>query len=164
MAEIFIITRGHADHVDKWERSMRNIWLPITTKKKVRDKDGVEMEIMQDIPVDVQLRPYQLWGVVVPDEKFVQPLCNSLGIPHEQTWFDKKPGEQTGSFISGIGVKAQMEAMRLALGAEKLPVQDPTKPREVLTQPIYKEHVNILGLGWRPDEKIKTALGEHEGM
>ena len=162
MAEILLLTRGHIDQVEKWQRSMRNLWLPIKVKKKLKDENGKEFEVEQDIPIDVQLRPYQLWGIAIPDEKFLEPMCNSLGIPTEESYLDKEPGEGGTSFISGFGVQGHLTALRLALGAKKLPKQDLTKG--ILTQPIYKDHINILGIGWRGDEKIKTAMGEHEGV
>ena len=92
----------------------------------------------------------------------MQPLCNNLGIPTTETWFNKKPGEQKGSFISGFGVQGYLTALRLALNAKKLPPVDLTKP--TYTIPIYRNHVNVLGIGYMPDETIKTALGEHEGI
>ena len=159
MAEIFFITRGHADHVDKFIRNMRSQWFPFKAKKKVKDEQGQEMEIEVTRNIDGQLRPYQLWGFVCPEE-FVQPVCNNLGIPTDEMWFDNKPGEGGGSFISGKGIKPHLTAMRLALGVQKLPETDPTKG--VWAQPIYRKHVNVLGIGWRPDEKGETALGEHE--
>jgi hypothetical protein len=162
MAEIFVLTRGHIEHVERWERSMRNIYLPIKAKKKLKDENGNVVEVEQEIPIDVQLRPYQLWGIALPDEKFLEPMCNSLGIPTQESYLDKEPGKQEGSFISGFGVQGHLTALRLALGAKKLPKTDLTKG--FLTTPIYKQHVNILGIGWRPDEKIKTSLGEHEAI
>ena len=168
MAEIFVLTRGHMDHVERWIRSMRSLWLPIKIKKKLKDENGKEYEIEQSVPIDVQLRPYQLWGIAIPDEQFLQPMCNTLGIPHEQTWFDSSYIDEKGEkhsnndFISGIGIKLQTEALRLALKAQKLPEIDMTKG--ILTQPIYKDNISIVGIGWRPDEKIKTSTGEHEGI
>jgi len=162
MAEIFMITRGHADHVEKWERSMRDIFLPMKTRKKVKDENGNEMEIDTYPVIDMQLRPIQLWGFVCPDE-YVQPVCNSLGIPTDEKYFDVEPkeGEGTGtSFMSGFGVKAYLEGMRLLLGAKKLPAPDMSKG--ILTKPIYHQFVNILGIGYREDGKIKTVAGVHD--
>lgn len=168
MGELFLLTRGHIDHVEKWQRSMRNLFLPIKVKDVLTDTAGNKIPIEKEIPIEVQLRPYQLWGVVIPDEKFLQPMCNSLGIPNAQTIFNStyvRPDgvkQSNNQFISGMGIKLQTEAMRLALGADKLPEQDMNKG--ILTTPIYRDHVSIVGIGYRPDVKIKTALGEHEAV
>lgn len=162
MASIYFLTRGHIDHVEKFVRNMRSQYFPMAVKKKVKDEYGKEMEITETMNIDGQMRPIQLWEYAVPDEKFIQPLCNNLGLPTNETWFDKEPGEQTGSFISGFGVKGMLEAMRLALGADKLPEKDFTKG--YWPMPIYKDFVNILGIGWRKDEQIKTRMGTHEGI
>ena len=159
MAEIFLFTRGHSDHVDKWKRSMKSQFFPMKFKKKMKDEYGKEFEVETTELIEAQLRPYQLWGYVVP-EQYVQPICNNLGIPTKETWFNKEPGEQTGSFISGFGVKGILEAMRLILGAEKIPEIDLKNP--TWSFPIYKDFVNILGIGWRRDSKGKTIMGEHE--
>lgn len=162
MGEIFLLTRGHADHVEKWERSMRSQFFPLKYKKKVKDEMGREMEIETQDLIDAQLRPIQLWGYVVPDE-YIQPICNNLGIPTDEKFFDVKPkeGEGTGtSFMSGFGVKGVLEALRLGLGAKKLPERDPNKG--VWAIPIYRNFVNVLGIGYREDGKIKTVLGEHD--
>lgn len=161
MAEIFFITRGHHDHIDKFVRSMRNLYFPFVSKEKTTG--GMDVNVTRQI--DGQLRPYQLWGYVCP-EQFMQPLCNSLGIPTEETWLDTKINEKTNtskggnSFISGFGVKGILTALRLALGAEKLPKVDMEKG--ILTQPIYRDHINVLGIGFRKDMNGKTRLGEHE--
>ena len=163
MAEVFFLTRGHIDHVEKFVRSMRNLWFPFQAVKKVKDENGKEFEMPVNSTIDGQLRPYQLWGYVCP-EQFVEPLCNSLGIPTDETYFDQEAGSGGTSFISGKGVKFELEAMRLLLGAKKLPKPDEKDPRgkPILTQPIYKQFVNVLGIGYRPDEKGKTMSGEHE--
>lgn len=161
MAEIFLLTRGHSDHVDKFITCMKSQFFPMKFKKKYKDEQGNEKEIEETIAVEAQLRPYQLWGYVVPEE-FVQPVCNNLGIPTEETWFNHKPGEGGSSFMSGFGVKGILEAMRIGLNAEKLPKPDLTKG--YWHNPIYREHVNVLGIGWRPDTPIKTKMGEHEGI
>ena len=161
MAEIFFITRGHHDHVDKFIRNMRSQWFPFKAKKKVTDEQGQVGEVEVTTSIDGQLRPYQLWGFVCPEE-FVQPVCNNLGIPTNEMWFGSKPGEGGGSFQSGFGVQGYLTALRLAMGAKKLPPLDQTKG--VWANPIYRQHVNVLGIGWRPDDNIKTSLGEHEGI
>lgn len=163
MAEIFLLTRGHIDHIEKWMRSMRDQWFPLKVKNKVTTEQGRKMEMESTEVIDGQLRPYQLWGYVVPDE-YVQPICNNLGIPTDETWFNTGPKEEgTGnSFVSGMGIKLQLEAMRLALGIDKLPKVDLTKG--VWAKPIYRNHINVLGIGWRPDIKIKTSMGEHDAI
>lgn len=160
MAEIFFVTRGHQDHVEKFIRNMRSQWFPMKFKKKVKDEMGQEMEIETTQEIDGQLRPYQFWGYVLPEE-FVAPMCNNLGIPTNENWFNNKDGAGS-SFTSGFGVKGFLEAMRLGLGAKKLPPMDLTKGKWHV--PIYRNHVNVLGIGWRPDTQIKTHLGEHEGI
>ncbi len=163
MAEIFFVTRGHHDHVDKFVRAMRSLTFPMNFKKKVTDEAGQVMEIDSVQNIEGQLRPYQFWGYVCP-EKYVQPLCNNLGIPSTQTWFDgKQPdGSSNNSFISGFGVQGYLTALRLAFKAKKFEPVDSTKPTYAI--PIYRRHINILGVGWREDETIKTALGKHEGV
>lgn len=169
MAEVFFLTRGHMDHVERFIRSMRSLVFPFSADKKLKDDFGKEWNTKVNGVIDGQLRPYQLWSYVCP-ENFVEPLCNSLGIPTEETWFNTEISDETGtskggnSFISGFGAKAHLEALRLLLRADKLPVPDKKDPKgySVLTQPIYKNHVNVLGIGWRPDKKGETALGNHE--
>lgn len=161
MAEIFFVTRGHKDHVDKFVRNMRSQYFPMKFKKKVKDENGKEMDVEVVETIDGQLRPYQLWGFVCPEE-FVQPICNNLGIPTEEKWFDQKPEKGGTSFMSGFGAKGFLEAMRLGLGAKKLPPLDMSKG--IWHNPIYRKHMNVLGVGWRSDKEIKTTLGKHEGI
>lgn len=161
MGEIYLFTRGHSDHVDKWKRSMKSQFFPMKFKKKMKDEFGKEFEVETTELIEAQLRPYELWGYVVPDE-YVQPVCNNLGIPTNETWLDKEPGTQTGSFMSGFGVKGYLEALRLLLGAEKLPKLDISKG--VWNTPIYREYVNVLGIGYRNDGKIKTIAGDHDAI
>lgn len=176
MAEIFLLTRGHSDHVEKWVRCMRSQFFPMKFKKKIKDPDtGEEVEVEKTRVVEGQLRPYQLWGYVCPEE-FVQPLCNNLGIPTKESWFHKKNwlnkvdpktggpavNDEHTSFQSGFGVQGYLWALRKALRAKKLPDIDPSKG--FWHNPIYREHVNVLGIGWMPDAQIKTPLGEHEGV
>ena len=161
MGEIFLLTRGHMDHVEKFIRSLRSQFFPMKFKKKVKDVYGQEYEIEATELIEGQVRPYQLYGFVCPDE-FVQPMCNNLGIPTNETWLDKEPGTQTGSFMSGFGIKGILEGLRLALGAEKLPKLDLSKPTWNI--PIYRNHVNVLGIGWHPDGKINTMAGEHDAI
>lgn len=166
MAEIFLLTRGHKDHVEKWERSMRSQFFPMKVKKKLKDELGREFEVDSVEMIEAQLRPYQLWGYVVPNE-MVQPVCNNLGIPTNETWFnqsdeDKAESGKGNSFISGMGIKAQLTALRIALGAEKLPEIDLSKGTWAI--PIYRNFVNVLGIGWRSDKTVKTILGTHEGI
>ena len=160
MGEIFMLVRGHIDHVEKFIQNLRSQWFPMKFKKKMRDEFGNQIEVETIENVDGQVRPYQLIGYVVPDD-FIQPVMNNLGLPTNETWFDKKPGEQSGSFRSGFGVKGYLEALRLMLGANKIE-KDLTKG--FWHYPIYRKNVNVLGIGWRPDEKIKTILGEHDGI
>lgn len=168
MAEVFFLTRGNIDHVERFVNSMRNLTFPFTTLKNFKDELGKEFPTEITAPIYGQLRPYQLWGFVVPDEKFVEPLCNSLGIPEDEKFFDVEPKEGVGTgtnFVSGKGIKFHTTAMRLALGANKLPEKNKTaKGYPILTQIIYKDFVNVIGIGWRPDVKIKTAIGKHEAI
>jgi len=159
MGEIFLLTRGHLDHHEKFVNSMRSQFFPMTFKKKMKDEFGKEFEVETKELIEGQMRPYNLWGFVCPDE-YMQPICNNLGIPTNETWLDKEEGTQTGSFMSGFGVKGILEGLRLALGAEKLPKLDMSKPTWSI--PIYRQFVNVLGIGWHPDGKIKTWAGEHD--
>ena len=162
MAELFFITRGHADHVEKFITSMRSQYFPMKAKKKIVDPETKEeLEIETTRMIDGQLRPYQLWGYVLPEE-YLEPFCNSLGIPTQETFFDTGENEGGNSFRSGFGVKGYLEALRLMLKAKKLPKPDKTKG--FWHVPIYKNHINILGIGWRTDAQIETSLGKHEGI
>ena len=120
---------------------MRSQRFPMKVKKKHKDEQGVETEVEVTETIDGQLRPYQLWGYVLPEE-YVEPMCNSLDLAHEQSWFNMKPGEQKGSFMSGFGVKGYLEALRLGLGAKKIPKFD--KAKGFWSVPIYRKHINIL--------------------
>lgn len=165
---LYLVTRGHYDHVERWERSMRSLWLPLTAKKKLKDQNNVDYEIDHVTNIDVQLRPIQFWEVVVPDGQFMPALCNSLGLPNTTTFFDSTYKMEDGTehsnneFISGKGIKFGTEALRLALGANKIPPMDITKGQ--LIQPIYRQNVNIIGIGTRSDKIIKTTEGEHKGV
>jgi len=170
---LYLVTRGHYDHVEKWKNSMRNLWLPIITKKKLKDEAGRDYTIDAKTDIDVQLRPIQFWEVVVPDARFMKPLCNSLGLPNTTTFFDStyvRPDgvkQSNNEFVSGKGIKFGTEALRLALGANKIPEvteEDKKKGMEILSQPIYRNHVNIIGIGTRADEVIKTIEGEHTAV
>ncbi len=161
MAEIFLLTRGHHDHVDKFIRSMRSQFFPMKFKKKLKDKsNGQEVEVETVINTEAQLRPYQLWGYVIPEE-YVGPVCNNLGIPTDETWLDQKEGSGGTSFRSGFGVKGFLEAARVLLKAKKLKKD---LKKGYWSNPIYRDHVNVLGIGWKPDGDIETPMGNHEGI
>ena len=165
---LYLATRGHMDHVERWIRSMRSLWLPFKSRKRLKDENGRDYDIDAVTDLDVQLRPIQLWEVVVPDPVFMAPLCNSLGLPNTTTFFDSTYKMEDGTehsnneFISGKGIKFGTEALRLALGANKIPPADVSKG--FIQQPIYRQHVNVIGIGTRADETIKTALGVHKGI
>jgi len=163
MAGIYFITRGHQDHVRKLIENLKSQYFPFKSKKKFIDKDtGKEIESEVITNVEGAIRPIQLWEYVIPDE-YVGPMCNTLGIPTSETWLDTGAKEEgTGnSFRSGFGVQGYLSALRIMLKAKKL-VKDTSLG--FWRNPIYKEHVNILGIGWRPDLPIQTALGNHEGL
>lgn len=165
---LYLVTRGHYDHVERWQRAMRNLWLPLKSKKKFKDDTGREIDVELQNTIDVQLRPIQFWEVVIPDATLMPALCNSLGLPNTTTFFDSKYTMEDGTehsnneFISGKGIKFGTEALRLALGANKIPPADPTKG--ILNQHIYRNNVNIIGIGTRADATIKTSNGEHKGV
>ena len=165
---LYLITRGHYDHVEKWKNSMRNLWLPLKAKKRLKDEYGRDYDIDAVTDIDVQLRPIEFWEVVLPDGQFMKPLCNSLGLPNTTTFFNSTYKMEDGKehsnneFISGKGIKFGTEALRLALGANKIPPMDVTKGS--LMQPIYRNHVNVIGIGTRADKVIKTIEGEHKAV
>ena len=165
---LYLATRGHMDHVERWIRSMRSLWLPFKSRKRLKDENGRDYDIDAVTDLDVQLRPIQLWEVVLPDAKFMAPMCNSLGLPNTTTFFDSTYKMEDGTehsnneFISGKGIKLGQEALRIALGANKIPPMDPTKGQ--LLQPIYRQHVNVIGIGTRSDKMIKTVEGEHKAV
>lgn len=162
MAEVYFLTRGIKRDVDYFVEHLDKCYFPIKFTVPMKDPMGNTTPVDTMMKVQGNLKPYQLWGYSIPEE-YLQPLCNTLGIPGKETWFDKKPGEQTGSFMSGFGVKGILEGLRFALGAEKLPELDMTKG--ILQQPVYKSNINILGIGWRKDEFGKDSLGmTHELM
>ena len=165
MVATYFLTRGHMDHVERWERSMRSLWFPFSSNKKVTDEAGRKFDMTINEGIDGQLRPIQFWEFVCPD-KFKEPLWNSLGLPSDETYFDTGPKEEgTGnSFVSGFGIQGFLTALRLGLKAKKFPTPDKAQPLPVLSQPIYRQHVNILGIGWRPDEQIETTMGKHEAI
>lgn len=145
-----MILRGHIEHQEKLIEHLKCQAYPMKFTYPVNSPLGGKINVDETRFAEGQVRPIQLIEYVIPEE-YVQPVCNNLGIPTEETWFNHAPGKGGTSFISGFGVKGILEAMRLALGAEKLPKLDPTKPS--WTHPIYKDHVNILGIGWRKDEE-----------
>ena|SRR3990167_621665 len=161
MASIFFLTRGHEDHLRKFVEQMKSQWFPMPFKWPATSPLGDKIEVNEMKNIEAQMRPIQLWEYVIPEE-YVAPVCANLRIPTDETWFDHAPEKGGTSFISGFGVKGILEGMRLALGAEKLPKIDIEKP--MWRQPIYKEHVNILGIGWRKDVKgeIKKDLKQEK--
>jgi len=167
MASIYFITRGHKDHVDKFVEQMKSQWFPLNMKVPVTDNLGQKFNVSKNDFFEAQMRPIQLWEYVLPEE-YVDPICQALDLnPDKENWLDKKPGEQGvtgkpgGSFISGFGVKGYLEGMRLALKADKLPKKDLTKPK--WAYPIYRNFVNILGIGVRKDIEGESVGGmNHE--
>jgi|SRR3990167_2336549 len=160
MGEIRMLVRGHIDHVEKFIRHLRSQWFPLKIKHKLKDEFGKEFEVDSVTKVEGIVNEYKMIGFTCPDE-FIQPVCNNLGLPTDETWFDtgeKKEG--TGnSFMSGFGIKGYLEGLRLAFGDKKIK-KDLTKG--YWAQPIYRDHVNVLGIGYKSDGKIKTAVGEHD--
>jgi len=162
MASIFFITRGHKDHVDKFVEQMKSQWFPLDMKVPVTDTLGRKFDVQKKDFIEAQMRPIQLWEYILP-EAYMDPMCQALGLHHEkENYFDKEPGNQANSsFISGFGAKGYLEALRIALKAEKLPKADASKPRWAF--PIYRNFVNILGIGWRKDQTGESLNGfEHE--
>ena len=160
MASIHFLTRGHIEHVNKLIEHLKCQHFPMVFKYMVKNPVGEDTEVRETKYLEGTVRPIQLWEYVLPEE-FVEPICKNLGIPTNETILDKEPGEQTGSFQSGFGIQAYLFALRKMLKAEKLPeIKPETKEWPV---PIYKNHVNILGIGWRKDLVGEDSLGmKHE--
>lgn len=117
------MTRGDKDCVAKFANELSAQRLPWTAK----DKKGKK----QNLIVAATLKPIQLWCVAFPKEN-LDLMLSSLN-PHEKS--------------HGKGVNLPMTMIRKALGAKKMPkCKDKSR-----VFPIYKKHIQILGIGIRED-------------
>ena len=119
------MTRGDKDCVAKFANELSAQRMPWTAK----DKKGKNVDLI----VAATLQPIQLWNLGFPKEN-LDIVLNSL-----------EPQDQS----HGIGVNLPMSMIRKALGAKKMPkCKDKSK-----VFPIYKKHVQILGIGIREDQE-----------
>ncbi len=123
--DFYFMTRGDKDCVAKFanELSAQRFYW------NAKDDKGKKQKLV----VAATLQPIQLWNLGFPEEN-LDLVLNSLD-PQKVS--------------HGEGVKLPMAMIRKALGAKKVPeCKDKTK-----AFPIYKKHVQILGIGVREDQK-----------
>lgn len=149
------------EHVERFVSGMRAQFYPMKFKQKLKNTEtGQDVEVETTRLVEGVMRPIQLWEYVLPEE-YVQPVCNNLGIPTDEKFFDQGENKGGTSFRSGFGVQGYLTALRLMLKAKPIP-KDLSKG--YWPNPIYKNFVNILGIGWRSDVPIHSVAGDHEGI
>lgn len=119
------MTRGDKDCVAKFANELSAQRFNWTAK----DKKGKKQKLI----VAATLQPIQLWNVAFPKEN-LDLVLNSLN-PKEES--------------HGKNVNLPMAMIRKALGAKKIPkCKDKSK-----AFPIYRKHVQILGIGIREDQE-----------
>lgn len=140
----FFITRGNKREVDELVKFLetRLFYMPYT------DTDGSKKKV----PLQGNLQPIQLWSYVFPRE-YKDAVLTAL-----------KFSEKTKRWIDNPKKRAEIEALRLALGADKVPdfEYDPSilLPQEALNNTaIMPIGVHYDDPEWKdPYGKIHEAL------
>lgn len=112
------MTRGIKHEVDRTIIDLQGKYFPMKYKG-------------QNIGVQLGVRPIQLWELVLPEDQ-LPVLQNTL-------WRTGEPDVKRFS--------KQLTAMRLGLGASKMPKLDPKKGR----QPCYVKDIAIYPIGIKKD-------------
>ena len=125
--EVFFISRGMNEQVEKWKKYMECWWLPLPYKDK-DGKDGV-------LGYQCNLKPIQLWGFTFPfaQKDFVLSTLNMADKTSNIGW------------LHDLGATSML---RKALKAQ--PIGDYKK-----VPPYYigKEFVQLMPIGIREDER-----------
>jgi len=143
--ELYLMTRGKSDVVEEWAKWMSTRHLPM----KVKHANGTEEQLM----MECQLRPIQLWSFVFPKEN-LDIVLNTLKLPQEKSPF----GNADGSKVV-YNIMPKIWALRKLLGAKEIPKPNPEAGMMFLPFDRLK-HMNILGIGIREDGDIAEAIHE----
>lgn len=139
------MTRGKKNEIDEFVKWMETRHFPLPIKKG----DGTT----ENIFMEAQLRPVQLWEFVFPKEN-LDVVLNTLKLPHGDSPYGKGDGTKVD-----YNINPKLWALRKLLKAQKIPVPD--KSKGILFMPYERiKNMNILGIGIREDGDI--AEGVHE--
>jgi len=141
---LYFVTRGKKNEIDEFAKWMetRNLSMP------VYKADGTSENML----IECQLRPVQLWEFVFPKEN-LDVVLNTLRLPSENP-SEFRDGKSTFKMFD-----SKLFALRKMLGAEKIP--EPNKDAGVMFMPFDRiKNINIMGIGIREDGDISEATHE----
>lgn len=124
--EVFFISRGMNEQVEKWKKHMETLYLPLP----IKDKDGKVV----NIGYQCNLKPIQLWGYTFPREQ-QDLVLSSLNMADET------------SNIGWLHNLTHTTLLRKALKCEPIP-----KFNKVTPKYLGKEFVQLMPIGIKEDE------------
>ena len=125
--EVFFISRGMNEQVEKWKKYLETWFLPLPYK----DKDGKS----HSVSYQLNLKPVNLWGLTFPYQQR-DLVLSTLGFADETSnigWLHKSP---------------QLSILRKLLRLQPIPKYEKFPPRY-----IGKEFVQTFPIGIKEDEK-----------
>ena len=127
---LFFLSRGEIWHQRRFIDSLNNMWMPM----KIGDNK---------IPIKALLQPIQLYSLVFPEENLHNVLRTI------------RPDNQIGidSSSPSPARKLPLDILRRGLGLKKIPKWDPNGNK----YPLYKEHVQVVGIGIKKDYKDENG-------
>lgn len=142
--QAYFMTRGKIDEVQHFIDWMKTRFMPLM----VKHPNGT---ITNDILMECQLRPIQLWEFVFPKE-YLDLVTNSLDLANKNTRF----------LTGGYNINPKLYALRLMLGAKEFETPKDTNSKMPLPYERWRD-VNILPIGYREDAEITEPNGDvHE--
>jgi hypothetical protein len=121
---LYVITRGHKPRVDQLISDLQAQYFPYERKKTKTNM------------VAMGVRPIQIWELVMPKES-LNCVANTL-------WPDTvNPWDNCQKWV-----KPSLTALRLALGAKKIPDMDPNIPRRI----VDNNDIGIYPVGIKEDK------------
>lgn len=133
---LYVMTRGIKWAVDRFITQLQGKCFPMKLMKG--GKSGKKV-------VEVAVRPIQLWEIVYPREAH-DLMVNAL-IDNDKTQHRKH--------------RKWVAVLRKILGVKKLQKTD----RDGMKFPIFKDHIEIIGIGCKEDRDITTPDGiTYEGL
>lgn len=129
---MFLITRGMKWHRDRFIEQLSNLWVPWS----IKDNKGK----ITNKAVQVLLDPIEFWSLSFPSEN-LDKMLRTL-----------EPMDQIGissEFCPSPKRKFSLAMLRKMLGLQKLP----TWKKEGNKFPLYRDHVQIVGVGYKDDYK-----------
>lgn len=130
------MSRGIKHDVDRMVEQLASLHMPW----KVKDQNGNDV----DYVVQAHLQPIQLWSYVVPKEH-METVIRTLE-PNNTIGFDMPKGH-LGFGFGAPKRKFSLAMLRKGLGLKPMPKIDP----QGLKFPIYKQNVQIVGIGVKDD-------------